>query len=63
MVWVKRWALVAIGVPLVAWLLDTVADSVEQRRGETSATKGMHGVAQKARSWRDGRRRGRRSRR
>jgi hypothetical protein len=55
-VWVKRWALIAVGVPLVAWLLDTVASSVEQRRGETSATRGMHGVAGKIRDWREGRR-------
>jgi hypothetical protein len=59
-VWIKRWALVAIGVPLLAKALDGAADRLEDSRGETSATRGMHGAAGTLRRWRD--RRGRRGR-
>lgn len=63
-VWAKRWLLLAVGLPLVAWVLDQVASSVEARKGETQMTRGLHGAAGKARSFRQGRgRRGRRGRR
>jgi hypothetical protein len=56
MVWIKRWLLFAVGVPLVAWVLDRVATSLEASRGESEVTRGLHGVAGQARRWRKRRR-------
>jgi hypothetical protein len=56
-VWAKRWLLVAIGVPLVAYVLDGVADRLEARGGQSSTTRGMHSAADRIRRWREGRRR------
>lgn len=62
-VWTKRWLLMVVAIPVVAWALDQVATRLEESRGETDVTRGMHGVAGRIRELRDGRgRRGRRGR-
>jgi hypothetical protein len=61
----KRWLLFAIGIPLVAYVLDRLATTIEERKGETAvqdrsasaASSGMHGVAGKIREFRQRRRR------
>jgi hypothetical protein len=53
----KRWLLFAIGIPLVAYVLDRLATTIEERKGETAVTSGMHGVAGKIREFRQRRRR------
>jgi hypothetical protein len=47
--WGKRWLIVVIGLPVAAWLLDQVADTVEERKGRSDVTKGMHGAAEQLR--------------
>jgi hypothetical protein len=39
----RVWLLFAVGVPLLAWLFDTVAETLESNRGETQVTKGLRG--------------------
>jgi hypothetical protein len=51
--WTKRWLLVAVGVPVAAWVLDRGADVVEDRRGDSDLTRGMHGVAERMRGFRN----------
>ncbi len=58
MIWLRRWLLFAVGLPLAAWAIDKAADVLEERRGTSDVTKGLHGIAGKAREWRG--RRGRR---
>jgi membrane protein implicated in regulation of membrane protease activity len=57
--WGKRWLLFAVGVPVLAWLVDTVADRLEARRGHSDVTRGMHGAAGRIRELKGGRGRGR----
>lgn len=57
MVWLKRWLLLAIGLPLAAWAIDKVANRIEDTRGQSDVTRGMHGIAGKAREWRERRKR------
>jgi hypothetical protein len=40
----RTWALLVVGVPVSAWVLDTVADRMEESRGETDMTRGLHGA-------------------
>jgi hypothetical protein len=64
MLWMRRWILLAIGLPLLAWLLDRLGQALEQRRGPTKAARGMQGAAGRIRQWRENRgRKGRRTRR
>jgi hypothetical protein len=37
----SRWLLLTIGVPVGAWLLDRIAQSVEQRHGRTDLTRAL----------------------
>jgi hypothetical protein len=37
----RRWLLLAVALPLFAWLLDQAAEQIAQRRGETRTTKLM----------------------
>jgi hypothetical protein len=55
-VWAKRWLLMAIGLPVAAWLLDRFASSWESTRGQTGVTDKMHGAADWIRERRQGRR-------
>ena len=48
----KRWLLVVVGLPVAAWLLDRTADRMEQRKGGSDVTQGMHGVADRLRRFR-----------
>jgi hypothetical protein len=57
MVWIKRWMLFAVGLPLAAWAIDKVANRIEDTRGQSDVTKGLHGIAGKAREWRSRKRR------
>jgi hypothetical protein len=54
--WAKRWLVVVIGLPVGAWLLDQVADLVEERKGRSDVTQGMRGVAERLRRFRRRRR-------
>jgi hypothetical protein len=38
MVWIRRWLVFAAVVPLVAWTLDRVRESLERRRGHGRLT-------------------------
>jgi hypothetical protein len=61
-IWARRWLLVAFGLPVAAWVLDRGAELVEERRGRSDLTQGMHGVADRMRGFRNGGRRQRRRR-
>ncbi len=37
----RRWLLLAVALPLFAWLLDQAAEEIAQRRGESRTTKLM----------------------
>ena len=37
----SRWLLLTVGVPVGAWLLDRVAQEVEQRHGRSDLTRAM----------------------
>jgi hypothetical protein len=37
----RRWLLLAVALPLFAWLLDQAAELIAQRRGESRTTKLM----------------------
>jgi hypothetical protein len=41
----RRWVLIAVAAPLGARLLHSLADTVEERRGRSSLTKGLRGAA------------------
>ncbi|MDQ3452294.1 MAG: hypothetical protein M3493_06285 [Actinomycetota bacterium] len=43
----RLWFLLAVGVPIVGWLLEAVANRMEARSGETALTRRMHS----GRSW------------
>ena len=43
----RLWFLLAVGVPIVGWLLEAVANRMEARSGETALTRRMRG----GRSW------------
>jgi hypothetical protein len=40
---IRVWLMFAVGVPLLAWLFDNVAETLESSRGETQVTKGLRG--------------------
>jgi hypothetical protein len=50
--WGKRWLLVIVGLPVAAWALDQTAHVVEERKGRSDLTTGMHGVADRLRRFR-----------
>lgn len=35
MTWLRRWLLLTAAVPLLAWVLDRVRETIEERRGRT----------------------------
>jgi len=37
----RRWLLLAVAVPLAAWLLDRIADQIALRRGESRVTRAL----------------------
>jgi hypothetical protein len=41
----RRWVLLAFALPLLARVLDRVADQVESRSGPTPVAKGLRGAA------------------
>lgn len=41
----RRWLLLVIGAPLLVRALHGVADSIEERRGRSTVTKGLRGAA------------------
>ena len=43
----RMWLLLALGAPILAWLLGRVADAVERRNGPNGATRALHS----ARGW------------
>ncbi|WP_037077424.1 hypothetical protein [Pseudonocardia spinosispora] len=50
----QLWLLLALGVPLIAWLLGFIGDRIEARTGPTTTTR----VLRKARGWLNRRSRG-----
>jgi hypothetical protein len=59
MLWARRWLLLAVGVPVLAWILERVGQGMEERDGPTDLSRGLQGAAGRIRDFR-GRRRGRR---
>jgi hypothetical protein len=51
---VRVWLILAIGVPLLGWLLGRVGDLIERRRGPNTASRALH----KGRGWLQRRSRG-----
>ena len=51
----RRWLLFAIGIPLLAWLIDQMSTGIEQRRGQSGVTSGMRKTSDQLRSLRRGR--------
>jgi hypothetical protein len=43
----RMWLILAIGVPLLAWLLGRIGDVIESRKGPTGVSRSL----QKARAW------------
>jgi hypothetical protein len=43
----RMWLILAVGAPLLGWVLGKVGDAIEKRRGPTGLTK----VLQKGRDW------------
>ena len=43
----RMWLILAVGAPLVGWMLGKVGDAIEKRRGRTALAK----VLQKGRDW------------
>jgi hypothetical protein len=43
----RMWLILAVGAPLLGWVLGKVGDAIEKRRGPTTLTK----VLQKGRDW------------
>jgi hypothetical protein len=43
----RMWLILAVGAPLLGWVLGKVGDAIEKRRGPTALTK----VLQKGRDW------------
>jgi hypothetical protein len=43
----RMWLILAVGAPLLGWLLGKVGDVIEKRRGPSALTK----VLQKGRDW------------
>lgn len=56
--WLRRWLLLAVGLPVLAWLLDRIGRGIEERSGSTGLTRVLRGAARNLRQFR-GRRRGR----
>lgn len=56
-IWIRRWLLLAVGLPLAAWALDKVRGRVEARRGQTGLTRRLERASGKLRDVRGGRRR------
>lgn len=54
--WIRRWLLFAVGVPVAAWLLERIGESIESSRGESGVTRTLRGGAEKLRGFRGGRR-------
>jgi hypothetical protein len=50
----RMWLILAVGAPLLGWVLGKVGDAIEKRRGPTGLTK----VLQKGRDWLASRSRG-----
>ncbi|HVM00250.1 MAG TPA: hypothetical protein VM324_13240 [Egibacteraceae bacterium] len=50
----RRWVIVAVGVPVAAWTLDRLGERLEERGGETYLTK----VIGNAGDWLHGQQRG-----
>ncbi len=50
----RMWLILAVGAPLLGWLLGKVGDAIEKRRGPSTLTK----VLQKGRDWLASRARG-----
>ncbi|CAN5242052.1 hypothetical protein BH20ACT9_BH20ACT9_11070 [soil metagenome] len=40
----RRWVLLAVAMPLLGRALERAGGAIEERRGETSVTRGMRGV-------------------
>jgi hypothetical protein len=60
----RRWLLIAVGVPILAWVLDRLGAAIERRRRGSRAAGALRGASDQLRWWRSGRRRsGRRGRR
>lgn len=60
MTWLRRWLLLTAMLPLLAWVLDKVRETIEDRRGRTRLTGSL---AQASQSLRQFGGRGRRRRR
>jgi hypothetical protein len=43
----RMWLILAVGAPLLGWVLGKVGDAIEKRRGPTGLTR----VLQKGRDW------------
>jgi hypothetical protein len=37
----RRWLLLAVGIPLGAWALERVANEIEERKGDHPAARGL----------------------
>lgn len=37
----RRWMIVAVGVPVAAWTLDRLGERLEERHGETALTRAI----------------------
>lgn len=44
---IRRWLLLAVGVPVLAWTLGRIGDGLEARKGESKVSRGF----QQAGSW------------
>ena len=53
----RRWLLLAVGVPVAAWLMDRVGESMERRRGTSRTSRGLRQTSAWLRDARPGRRR------
>jgi hypothetical protein len=61
MLWMRRWLLFTVGVPILAWVAERTGQELERRNGRTDLARALQGVAARLRAWR-GRGRRRRAR-
>jgi hypothetical protein len=54
--WIRRWLLLAVGLPVAAWLLERIGESIESSRGGSGLTRTLRSGAEKLREFRSGRR-------
>jgi hypothetical protein len=54
---VRRWLLIAVGMPVLGWSLKRIGDGLEARKGESMISRGLQqaGALMHRRSWRGSR--------